>query len=60
MDVMGLLKSQIKRIAQLVPGLDSMKLPDNYSDLMLSEILKTRQVKVEFCENTSLNSHCEN
>ncbi len=50
MDVMGLLKSQIKRIAQLVPGLDSMRLPDNYSDLMLSEILKTRQVKVEFCE----------
>ncbi|NJM97627.1 MAG: hypothetical protein HC800_11100 [Phormidesmis sp. RL_2_1] len=47
---MGMVKSQIKMIAQLIPGLDSMRLPENYQDQMLTEMLKTRQVQVEFCE----------
>ena len=49
-DVMGMLKSQIKMIGQLVPGLDSMRLPDNYKDAVANQILQPRQVKVEFCE----------
>ncbi|MEO1397169.1 MAG: hypothetical protein AAFV90_30185 [Cyanobacteria bacterium J06634_5] len=49
-DVMGMLKAQLKMIGQLVPGLSSMQLPDNYEDQMRSQVLKTRQVKVEFCE----------
>ncbi|MGC1309542.1 MAG: hypothetical protein WA885_20155 [Phormidesmis sp.] len=49
-DVMGMLKTQIKMIDQLIPGLDSMRLPDNHEDLMLTQVLKTRQVQVEFSE----------
>ena len=49
-DVMGMLKTQIKMIAQLVPGLDSMVLPDDYKDVVTTQILQTRQVQVEFCE----------
>lgn len=49
-DVMGMLKAQLKMIGQLVPGLSSMVLPDNYEEQMRSQILKTRQVKVEFSE----------
>ena len=49
-DVMGMLKSQIKMIGQLVPGLDSMRLPDNYKDEVANHILQPRQVQVEFCE----------
>jgi len=49
-DVMGMLKTQLKMIGQLVPGLSSMVLPDNYEEQMRSQILKTRQIKVEFSE----------
>ena len=49
-DVMGMLKSQIKMIGQLVPGLDSMRLPDNYKNVVSTQILQPRQVQVEFCE----------
>ncbi|MEL6493001.1 MAG: hypothetical protein AAFQ95_23875 [Cyanobacteria bacterium J06621_3] len=49
-DVMGMLKSQIKMIGQLVPGLDSMVLPDGYKDVVTTQILQTRRVQVEFCE----------
>ncbi|MGD1897854.1 MAG: hypothetical protein ACFB16_12980 [Phormidesmis sp.] len=49
-DVMGMLKNQIKMIGQLVPGLDSMALPDNYEDILTTQILQTRRVQVEFCE----------
>ncbi|MGD1864358.1 MAG: hypothetical protein ACFB0D_07375 [Phormidesmis sp.] len=47
---MGMLKSQIKMIGQLVPGLDSMRLPDNYKNVVSTQILQPRQVQVEFCE----------
>ena len=49
-DVMGMLKSQIKMIGQLVPGLDSMRLPDDYKDVITTQILQPRQVQVEFSE----------
>ena len=49
-DVMGMLKAQLKMIGQLVPGLSSMQLPDNYEEQMRSQVLNTRQIKVEFCE----------
>ncbi|MEL6553245.1 MAG: hypothetical protein AAFQ63_07280 [Cyanobacteria bacterium J06621_11] len=49
-DVMGLLKSQIKMIGQLIPELDSMALPSDYKDILTTQILQTRQVQVEFCE----------
>lgn len=49
-DVMGMLKSQIKMIGQLVPGLDSMRLPDDYKHVVETQILHPRQVQVEFSE----------
>lgn len=53
-DVMGMLKTQIKMIGQLIPGLDSMALPDNYQDILTTQILQTRRVQVEFSEATLL------
>ena len=49
-DVMGMLKSQIKMIGQLVPELDSMHLPHDYENILTAQILQTRLVQVEFCE----------
>ena len=49
-DVMGMLKSQIKMIGLLVPGHDSMRIPDNYKNVVSAQILQPRQVQVEFCE----------
>ncbi|MEL6157628.1 MAG: hypothetical protein AAFR18_00220 [Cyanobacteria bacterium J06627_32] len=49
-DVMGMLKAQIKMIGQLVPGLDSMRLPENHEEMLKKQILKSQQVQVEFSE----------
>ncbi len=49
-DVMGMLNTQVKMIAKLVPTLDSMTLPDDYKDILTTEILQTRRVQVEFSE----------
>ncbi|MEM8501635.1 MAG: hypothetical protein AAF716_00605 [Cyanobacteria bacterium P01_D01_bin.1] len=49
-DVMGMLKAQIKKIGQLVPGLSSMTLPDTHKNNVMTQVLQTRQVQVEFAE----------
>ncbi|MGB3571134.1 MAG: hypothetical protein WBA01_03765 [Phormidesmis sp.] len=49
-DVIGMLRTQVKMIAQLIPGLDSMALPDDYDDILTTQILHTRRVQVEFSE----------
>ncbi len=49
-DVMSMLKTQIKMIGQLVPGLNSMKLPDTHKDTVMTQVLQTRRVQVEFAE----------
>lgn len=49
-DVMGMLKSQIKMIGQLIPGLDSMQLPDNHKEVLIRQLMQTRRVEVEFSE----------
>lgn len=49
-DVMGMLKTQIKKIGQLVPGLSSMRLPDTHKNDAMTQVLQTRQVQVEFAE----------
>ena len=49
-DVMGLLKAQLKTIGQLVAGLDSMALPDNYRETIFKQVLQARLVQVEFSE----------
>lgn len=49
-DVMGMLKAQIKKIGQLVPGLNSMQLPETHGNNVATQVLQTRQVKVEFAE----------
>lgn len=48
LDVMDLLKSQVQTIAQLIPELDSIMLPANYEEEILSQLLQTREVRVEF------------
>ena len=49
-DVMGMLKTQIRKVGQLVPGLNSMKLPDTHKDTVMTQVLQTRRVQVEFAE----------
>lgn len=49
-DVVGMLKAQIKKIGQLVPGLSSMTLPDTHKNNVTTQVLQTRQVQVEFAE----------
>lgn len=49
-DVMSMLKTQIKKIGQLVPGLSSMRLPDTHTNNVMTQVLQTRQVQVEFAE----------
>ncbi|MEL6350888.1 MAG: hypothetical protein AAFR58_03910 [Cyanobacteria bacterium J06627_28] len=49
-DVMGMLNRQIKMIGQLVPGLDSMRLSAEHNEAITTQILHTRQVRVEFSE----------
>ena len=47
-DVMGLMRTQIQTIAQLVPEFDSMMLPDNVEEAILRPLLQTHRVQVEF------------
>lgn len=47
-DVMGLLRSQIAIIGELVPVLSSMELPPNYQEILLQQALQTRIVQVDF------------
>ena len=49
-DVMGLLRSQIESIGNLVPELSSMLLPENYQAILLQQALQPRIVTVEFSE----------
>lgn len=49
-DVMGMLSAQIRIVGQFVVGLVSMSLPDDYEETIRVQVLKTRQVQVEFCE----------
>jgi len=49
-DVMGMLEAQIRMIGQLIPGLDSMRLPENHKELLVKQLMQTRRVEVEFSE----------
>ncbi len=49
-DVMGMLKAQVEKIGQLVPGLSSMRLPDTHENNVTTQVLQTRQVQVEFAD----------
>ncbi|MBE9060034.1 hypothetical protein [cf. Phormidesmis sp. LEGE 11477] len=49
-DVMDMLTAQIQKISQMIPGLSSMKLPDDHADTVMTQVLHTRQVQVEFAE----------
>lgn len=48
MDVMELLRTQIRSIDQLMPELVSMTPPPDYKQTLYNQVIKTRCVKVEF------------
>ncbi|ESA33139.1 hypothetical protein N836_22370 [Leptolyngbya sp. Heron Island J] len=48
MDVMGLLKTQIRSIDQLMVELDSIMPPANYKDILYQQVIPTRRVQVQF------------
>ena len=47
-DVMGILRTQIQTITQLISELTSMLLPNNYRDMLVTESLHPMQIEVEF------------
>ncbi|MGB7084640.1 MAG: hypothetical protein WBD47_03740 [Phormidesmis sp.] len=49
-DVMGMLKAQTKMIGRLIPAMDSMVLPEDHEEEMMTQVLKTQRVQVEFCD----------
>lgn len=48
MDVMGVLKTQIRSIDQLMVELDSMVPPDDYKSVLGKQVIPTRRVQVQF------------
>ena len=48
MDVMGVLKTQIQSIDQLMSELDSMLLPAGYQEALCKQVIKTRRIQVQF------------
>lgn len=48
MDVMGLLKTRIQSIYQLMSKLDSMLLPTNYQEMLCKQVIPSRRVQVQF------------
>ena len=48
LDVMGLLKAQIQMILRIMPEFDSVMLPANCEEVLLTEVLQTKTVQVEF------------
>ncbi|WP_439343781.1 hypothetical protein [Vacuolonema iberomarrocanum] len=47
-DVMGILRTQVQTVAQLISGLNSVLPPDNYKDILAAELLHPVRVEVEF------------
>lgn len=48
MDVMGLLKTQIRSIDQLMVELDSIVPPADYKEILCKQVIPTRRVQVQF------------
>lgn len=50
LDVMRLSKTQIQTILQVMPAFDSMMLPANCEDVLLTEVLQTKTMQLEFSD----------
>ena len=55
LDVVNMLRSQIKNIMRLVSRLDSMELCDTCEEQLMLETLQPRQVRVEFAPRSDAN-----